>query len=84
MKYTGQETNEVKLPFKKRGNSSHNKPANSLFYLSPIQGQKQNSQQVSSCVKRNSRKTPAKSPQVLTPPDTPSAINLDDGKLKNG
>ena len=55
-----------------------------MFFLSPIQDQKQNSQQVSSCVKRNPRKTPAKSPELLTPPDTPSAINLDDGKLKNG
>ena len=54
-----------------------------MFYLSPIQGQKQNSQQVSSCVKKNPRKTPAKSPELLTPPDTPMAINLDDGKLKS-
>ena len=55
---------------------------NFFFIISPIQGQKQNSQQRSSCVKRNPRKTPAKSPEILTPPDTPLAINLDDGKLK--
>ena len=58
-------------------------PANSMFCFSPIQGQKQNSQQVSSCVKRNRRKTSAKSPELMTPPDTPSAISLDDGNLKN-
>ena len=51
--------------------------------ISPIQGQNQNAQQVSSCVKRNPKKTPAKSPKLLTPPDTPLAINLGDGKLKN-
>ena len=55
-----------------------------VLLISPIQGRKQNSQeQVSSCVKRNPKKTPAKSPKLLTPPDTPLAINLGDGKLKN-
>ena len=54
-----------------------------MFCLSPIQGQKQNSQQVSSYVRRNPRKTPAKSPELLTPPDTPSAVNLDESRLKN-
>jgi len=54
-----------------------------VLLISPIQGQKQNSQHVSSCVKRNPKKTPAKSPELLTPPDTPLAINLGDGKLKN-
>ena len=58
-------------------------PADSMFCLSPIQGQKQNSQQVSSYVRRNPRKTPAKSPELLTPPDTPSAVNLDESRLKN-
>lgn len=60
----------------------NNSSLQNFSIISPIQGQKQNSQQRSSCVKRNPRKTPAKSPEILTPPDTPLAINLDDGKLK--
>lgn len=62
-------TDKITPPPKKRKQSTAE---------TPIQGQKQNSQQGSSCVKRNPRKTPAKSPELLTPPDTPATINLED------
>lgn len=44
----------------------------------PIQGQRQNSRKGSSSTKKNHRNNPVKSPDVLTPPDTPSTINMGD------
>ena len=52
-----------------------------LAFKSPIQGQRQNSRKGSSCAKKNHRNNPVKSPDVLTPPDTPSTINMGDGKF---
>ena len=48
------------------------------FFCSPNQSQRQRT----SCVKESPRNNPVKSPEIPTPPDTPSAISSGDSKLR--